>query len=370
MRMRAPVLTAVGEPLVVEEVELEAPREGEVLVRMAASGVCHSCLHAADGSWQGTPVPMVLGDEGAGVVEQVGPGVARLRPGDHVILSWAPTCGRCHYCVTGRPVICEDRPPHHRMRDGTTRLRLGDTDVYHYGSVATFGPYSVVPESCAVKIRADMPLDKAALIGCSVMTGVGAVINTARVPPGASLVVVGCGGIGLNAVQGGRLVNAEPLIAVDVADTKLDYARRLGATHTVNAAREDMPEAVRRLTGRGADFAVIAVGDARAVRQGWDSLARGGTCVVVGLPPTDQVIQIEPFSLVGPERRLVGSSYGSASVFDDFPRLVNLYLAGKLKIDELISRRYTIDQTNEAFRALAGGELARGILVFDGAAVT
>ncbi len=362
--MRASVLHRPKEPLVVEEVELDDPKEGEVLVKMVASGVCHSCLHAADGSWAGVPTPMVLGDEGAGIVEKVGQGVSRLKPGDHVILSWAPTCGRCHFCVTGRPVICEDRPQHGVLRDGTTRMHLNGQDVYHYGSVATYGSYSVVSESCAVKIRDDLPLEKAALIGCSVMTGVGAVINTAKVPPGASLVVVGCGGVGLNVVQGGRLASAEPLIAVDVADNKLEFARAMGATHTINGSRQDVTEEVMRLTGRGADYAVVAVGSTRAVTTAWDTLAKGGTCVVIGLPPTGEVIQIPPMSLVGPERRLVGSSYGSASVFDDFPRMANLYLAGKLKIDELITRQYSLDEANEAFRALAAGELARGLIVF------
>jgi S-(hydroxymethyl)glutathione dehydrogenase / alcohol dehydrogenase len=205
-------------------------------------------------------------------------------------------------------------------------MHLNGQDVYHYASIATFGSYSVMPQSAAIKIRDDVPLEIAALIGCSVMTGVGAVLNTANVRAGESLVVIGCGGIGLNAVQGGRLASAQPLIAVDVADNKLEYARALGATHTVNASREDVADAVRRLTnGRGADYAVVAVGSTKAVGTAWSTLGRGGTCVVVGLPPAGEKIEIDPGSLVGPERRLVGSCYGSASVFADFPRMVNLY---------------------------------------------
>ena len=365
MTMTAPVLNQVREPQTVEDVELDDPKQNEVLVRMAASGVCHSCLHAADGSWGTTRVPMVLGDEGAGVVEKVGPAVERLKPGDHVILSWAPTCGRCHYCVTGRPVLCENRSPKPgTLLDGTVRMHLNGKDVHHYGSVASYASYSVVPESCAIKIRDDMPLEKAALIGCSVMTGVGAVLNTAKVAPGQSLAIFGCGGVGLNAVQGGRLASAEPLIAVDVADNKLEFARAMGATHTINAAREDVPARIRELTGRGVDYAVVAVGDVRVVQQAWDSIAKGATCVVIGLPQHGTTITIDPRTLVGVERRLVGSSYGSASVFDDFPRMVNLYMAGKLKIDELITHRYGMDEANEAFRALAAGENARGIIVF------
>jgi S-(hydroxymethyl)glutathione dehydrogenase/alcohol dehydrogenase len=365
MTMQAPVLHAVREPQRVETIDHDDPKQHEVLVRMVASGVCHSCLHAADGSW-GTPrLPMVLGDEGAGVVEKVGSAVERLQPGDHVILSWAPTCGRCRYCVTGRPNLCENRSSTPgTLLDGTVRMHLNGVDIHHYGSVASYASYSVVPESCAIKIRDDMPLEKAALIGCSVMTGVGSVINTAGVEPGQSLAVFGCGGVGLNAVQGGRLASAYPLIAVDVADNKLEFARAMGATHLVNAGREDAPARIKEITGRGSDYCVVTVGDVRAVQQAWDALARGATCVVVGLPQLGSMIQIDPRTLVGAERRLVGSSYGSASVFDDFPRMVDLYLAGKLKIDELITRRYGIDEANEAFRALAAGENARGLIVF------
>jgi S-(hydroxymethyl)glutathione dehydrogenase / alcohol dehydrogenase len=343
VKVAAIVLDQVRQPLVVEELELDDPKQGEVQVKMAASGVCHSCLHAADGSWGDMQVPMVLGDEGAGVVSRVGPGVTGLAPGDHVIVSWAPACGRCHYCAGGQPVLCE-----------SNQL------PFPYASEL------IVPQSCAVKIREDMPLDKAALIGCSVMTGVGSVINTARVPAGASLAVFGCGGVGLNAVQGGRLAAASPLIAVDVADNKLEFARGLGARHTVNAAREDVPEAIRRITGRGTEYAVVAVGDVRAVHQAWESLSPGGTCVLIGLPPVGQKLELDPFSFVafGHERRLIASRYGSAHIFEDFPRLVELYLAGILRIDELITRRYTPDEANEGFRALAAGENARALIVF------
>jgi S-(hydroxymethyl)glutathione dehydrogenase/alcohol dehydrogenase len=310
-------------------------------------------------------VPMVLGDEGAGVVSRVGPGVTGLTPGDHVIVSWAPSCGRCHYCATGRPVLCERELPFPYASDGTVRMHLDGRDVYHYGP-ATYASELIVPQTCAVKIRPDMPLDKAALIGCSVMTGVGAVINTARVPAGESLAVFGCGGVGLNAIQGGRIAAAYPLIAVDVADNKLDFAKSLGATHTVNSSRESPAEAIKRITVRGADYAIVAVGHVGAIHQAWDSLASGGTCVVIGLPPLGQKIELDPFSLVafGHERRLVASRYGSARIFEDFARLADLYLAGILRIDELITRRYTPDEANEGFRALAAGENARGLIVF------
>jgi Zn-dependent alcohol dehydrogenase len=332
---------------------------------MAASGVCHSCLHAADGSWAGVKLPTVLGDEGAGVVEKVGPGVSSLHVGDHVILSWAPTCGRCRYCVSGRPVLCERRPPPGSMYDGMTRMSLRGETVYHFGTVATFGEKTVVPENCAIPIRKDFPLDKAALIGCSVTTGLCSVLNIAEVPAGASMAVFGTGGIGLNAIQGGPITGAHPVIAVDVNDAKLDYAREFGATHVVNSAKEDPVEAIRRLTGgHGVAYSFVAVGHSPAVEQAFAATEAGGTCVVIGLPPSGAKISVDPGLLVGPMRVLRGSSYGGASVFVDFPRLVELNLNGKLKLDELITRRYDVSEANEAFRALAAGEVARGLIVF------
>jgi S-(hydroxymethyl)glutathione dehydrogenase / alcohol dehydrogenase len=363
--MRASVLFEQGKPLSVEELELEPPRTGEVLVRMAASGVCHSCLHAADGSWKGVPVPIVLGDEGAGVVEQVGPGVDTLGVGDHVILSWAPTCGRCHYCVVGRPNLCERRQPGRGvLPDGTTRMSLRGRPVYHYGHVATYASRTVVHESCAIPVNKNVPLDRAALIGCSVMTGVGAVINTAAVPPGASMAVFGVGGVGLNVVQGGAMIAAHPVIAVDVVSGKLEHARALGATHAIDASREDPVASIRAITRLGADYTFVAVGNTRAVSQAVDALAPGGTCALIGVPETGATVPLDVRPLVTAERVIRGCSYGSARTREDLPRLANLYLAGKLRIDELITRRFSLEEANEGFRALAAGELARGIIVF------
>jgi S-(hydroxymethyl)glutathione dehydrogenase/alcohol dehydrogenase len=363
--MRAPVLFEQGAPLRVEDLDLEAPREGEVQVRMVASGVCHSCLHAADGSWAGIPVPIVLGDEGAGVVEAVGPGVRHLGPGDHVVLSWAPTCGRCHYCVIGRPNLCENRQPGRGvLPDGTTRLSLRGRPVYQYGHVGTYASCTVVAESSAIPVRPDMPLDRAALIGCSVMTGVGAVINTAQVPPGASMAVFGVGGVGLNVVQGGALVTAHPIVAVDLRAERLEQARALGATHAVDASRGDAVAAVRSITRRGADFTFAAAGDTRAMAQAIDALAPGGTCVLIGIPPSGMTVPLDARPVVSQERVIRGSIYGSARTREDFPRLVELHLAGKLRLDDLITRRYGLDEANEAFRDLAAGALARGLIVF------
>src|SRR3954462_7733724 len=301
--MRASVLFEQKKPLAVEELDLAPPRAGEGRVRMTASGVCHSCLHAADGSWQGVPGPVVLGDEGAGVVEEVGPGVDTLAAGDHVILSWAPTCGRCHYCVIGRPNLCERRQPGKGvLPDGTTRMSLPGRPVYHYGPVAMYASRTVVHESCAIPIDKNVPLDKAALIGCSVMTGVGAVINTAAVPAGASMAVFGVGGVGLNVIQGGALVAAHPVIAVDVVASKLEYARALGATHGVDASREDPVAAIRNITRRGADYTFVAVGNNRAVAQACDALAPGGTCVVIGVGETGATVPLDVRPIVTGER--------------------------------------------------------------------
>jgi len=362
--IQAAVLHHVHDPLVVEPVELDAPGPGEVLVQLAASGVCHSCLHIMDGSMAWPDLPVVLGDEGAGTVEQVGPGVTTSQPGDHVILSWSPACGRCRYCVTARPQLCERRPPRGRMHDGTTRRHLRGQDVQHMGP-ATYATHTVVSAESVVPIRPDMPLDKAALIGCAVTTGAGAVLNTAGVRAGQSLAIFGAGGIGLNAVQGGRLCGAFPLIAVDLAENKLAFARGLGATHTINAGLGDPVQAIRALTaGRGADYTVVAVGSGPAIQAAWDALAPGGTCVVIGAPPPEVRVAVNPVDLYRDEKRLTGSRYGSSRPLDDFGRFVDLYLAGKLELDALITRQYPLDDVNEAHRALAAGENMRGLLVF------
>jgi S-(hydroxymethyl)glutathione dehydrogenase / alcohol dehydrogenase len=362
--IQAALLVRTGEPLDVSAIDLDEPGPGEVLVRLAASGVCHSCLHIMDGSMTWPELPVVLGDEGAGTVEQVGPGVTTVAPGDHVILSWSPSCGRCRYCATGRPQLCERRPPRGLMADGTVRRHRRGVDVAHMGP-ATYATHTIVSSDSAIRIRHDMPLDKAALIGCAVTTGTGAVINTARVPAGASLAIFGAGGIGLNAVQGGRLCGAFPLIAVDVADNKLEFARGLGATHTLNSRHTDPVAAIRELTsGRGAEFTVVAVGNSMAIQQAWDALAPGGTCVVIGAPPAGETVTVQPVNLYRDEKRLTGSRYGSSRPLDDFARFVDLYLGGKLELDALITREYALADVNEAHRALAAGENMRGLLVF------
>jgi S-(hydroxymethyl)glutathione dehydrogenase/alcohol dehydrogenase len=267
--------------------------------------------------------------------------------------------------VIGRPNLCERRQPGRGvLPDGTTRMSLRGRPVYHYGHVATYASQTVVHESCAIRIDKNMPLDRAALIGCSVMTGVGAVLNTAAVPAGASMAVFGVGGVGLNVVQGGALAAAHPLVAVDVRASKLEYARGLGATHAVDAAREDPVAAVRALTGGGADFTFVAVGDAGAMAQACEALGPGGTCILIGIPPTGNTVPLDVRPLVSGERTIRGSSYGSARTRVDLPRMVDLYLAGRLRLDQLVTRRYTLDEANDGFRDLAAGTVARGLIVF------
>jgi S-(hydroxymethyl)glutathione dehydrogenase / alcohol dehydrogenase len=359
--MRAAVFHGPRQPLTIEEVDIAKPIAREVLVRTVASGVCHSDLHYVDGLYP-FPAPAILGHEAAGIVEAVGPHVTELKPGDHVIACLSVFCGHCAYCLTGRTHLCQSRPV--RSPHEPPKLAWKGAPVSQFANLSSYAEQMLVHENGLVRVREDMPLDRAALIGCSVMTGVGAVINTAAVPPGASMAVFGVGGVGLNVVQGGALVAAHPLIAVDVKAAKLEHARALGATHAVDASREDAVAAIRRLTRLGADYTFVAVGDTRAVSQAIEALAPGGTCVLIGVPETGATVPLDVRPVVTAERMIRGCSYGSARTREDLPRLVNLYLAGKLKIDQLITHRYDLDEANEAFRALAAGELARGIIVF------
>lgn len=363
MRITAPVLVKARQPMQMLELDLDDPRSGEVRVKMTASGVCHSCLLTADGTHYGAPTPIVLGDEGSGIVDAVGPGCRTLSPGDHVVLSWAPSCLTCRPCHRGYPALCLNKAQFGRMADGTTRFRYRGTDVYHYGP-ATYGSYTVVPEDAAVRIRKDFPLDLAALIGCSVTTGFGAVVNTARVRAGQGVAILGCGGIGLNAVQAAALAGADPIIGVDVIDSKLDFAREFGATHTVNSAKEDLVDRVMGLTGHGVDACIVAVGRTAAMEQGLSILAPRGVEVVIGLTGVDETFGVNPMQLIQGEHRILGSNYGSSNPAVEFPRMVELAMAGRLRIGDLITRRYDLDQADEAFRALAAGEQARGLIVF------
>ena len=349
MKMKAAVLYEPNTPLVVETVDLDEPKDDEVLVKIAAAGVCYSDYHVMIGEWT-MPLPIVLGHEAAGVVEKVGPAVTRVRPGQHVILNFRAD---------------GSETPRWQMFDGTVRLHRNGEPINHFTRIASFAEYSVVPESGAVPVREDMPLDRAALVGCAVMTGVGAAVNTARVAPGSTTVVVGCGGVGLNVVQGAALAGAERIVAVDTLDNKLEFARQFGATDTVNAGNGDAVARVLEMTGGGVDYAFEAIGNSETILQAYEMTRPGGTTVVVGMAPENDEIPLNALSLPRTERAIVGSWYGSARPWVDLPKMVDLYMSNRLQIDPMISRTYRLDEINAAYDALVGGEVARSVITFD-----
>jgi S-(hydroxymethyl)glutathione dehydrogenase/alcohol dehydrogenase len=368
MKVKAAVMHGVHQPVTVEELELLPPRRNEALVRIAAAGVCRSDLHVIHGVIE-KPFPIVPGHEGAGVVVEVGEGTTLVKPGDHVILSWVPDCGRCFYCVTGRPNLCDNRAPYAAgtLADGTARFVREGKPVWHFAGVSCMAEYVVVPETGAIPIRKDVPLDRMALVGCGVMTGVGAVINTARAEPGCSIAVFGVGGVGLNVLQGATLANASTIIAVDVVPGKLETARRFGATHVVNSRESDPVAAIRDLTGGvGVDYAIEAIGRPETVRQAFLSVRKGGKAIAIGIGAPDAEIPIPAQWLIYGERTLCGCFYGSARVRLEFERMIRLYQDGKLRLDELITRYYPLEEINEAFRAMEAGEVTRSVLTFNG----
>jgi NDMA-dependent alcohol dehydrogenase len=364
--VKAAVLYAVKQPLRVEDVHLDGPRDGEVLVRIGAAGVCHSDYHFMNGDLP-IGLPCVLGHEGAGVVEEVGRGVTAVVPGDHVVLLFRPNCGHCEFCSQGRPALCGMATQLRntgRLLDGTSRLSREGEEIRHFLGVSCFAERTVVPEQGVVPIAKDVPMEVAALVGCAVMTGVGAVMNTARVTPGAAVLVIGAGGVGLNCVMGAALVGAHPIIVADLLDTKLETAMDFGATHTVNAGTYDLVQGVRDLTkGEGVDFSFEAIGNPKAMAQAFQSLRRGGVATAVGIAPAGSELSINAGELVYQEKTLKGSYYGSTRPQADMPRLLQLYSSGKLPIDRLISRRYPLDRVNEAYDALIAGEVARSVLI-------
>jgi S-(hydroxymethyl)glutathione dehydrogenase/alcohol dehydrogenase len=360
--MKAAVLHAANQPLTIEQIDIRRPAHGEVLVRTVASGVCHSDLHFVDGLWP-TPFPVVLGHEAAGVVEEVGEAVTYVKPGDHVVLSFSPFCGHCRDCVSGSPHLCTNPSARYPAgRSAPPRLTWKGEAVNQFANLGSFAEYMIVPENGLVKAPEGMPLDKAALVGCSVMTGIGAVINTAKVAEGETVAVIGTGGVGLNVIQGAVLASASKIIAIDVLDNKLDYARTMGATHTINASTDDPVKAVQDLTGGfGVDYAFEAIGNTRAARQAFDMVRRGGAAVFIGMMPWGSEISLPGPAFLG-EKKAIGSYYGSTRFRVDMPRLCEFYLQGKIKLDELVTRRYDLSQINEAFQAMKNGEVARSIM--------
>lgn len=359
--MRAAVLREPGRPLSIEDLALADPHPGEVLVRVEAAGVCHSDYHYMTGDLR-CPLPAVLGHEGTGVVEAVGAGVTRVRPGDTVCLMWRPRCGECEYCAVGRPGLCVKGAVQARtggLMDGTSRLG----DVHHLLGVSCFAERCVVAEASVVPVPAGIPVHIAAIAGCAVVTGVGAVLNVVRDAAGRGLLVLGAGGVGLSAVMGAALVGASPIVVADISSARLELAKRLGATHVVDAGTDDVVGTVRRICRPGAHWAVEAVGRPSTLEQAVASLRPGGTAVAVGLGRAGETFAVPTNELVQMEKRVVGSLYGSANPLVDLPRLFSLYAAGKLPLDRLLGDSYPLARVNEAYQALMGGSVGRAVIV-------
>ncbi|MCX8071476.1 MAG: Zn-dependent alcohol dehydrogenase [Candidatus Binatia bacterium] len=358
IRVRAAVLDKPGGDVSIREVEVRDPGPGEVRVRIRAAGLCHSDLSVIDGTIP-YPTPVVLGHEGAGVVEAVGVGVRSVREGDHIIVSTLAHCGRCVACESGRPTQCRHAPS---PKESRPFLCDGDA-IYQFANASVFAEATLIREESAIPIDARVPFDRACLIGCGIVTGYGAVVNRAKVETGATMAVFGAGGIGLNCIQGGVLAGASIIVAVDVVEQKLAWASEFGATHVVDARREDPVEAIRALCG-GVDYAFEAVGSLPVIRQALDSLAPGGTLTIVGVPPVGSQFSFVVHQLYQ-NKAILGCRYGAARPRVDFPLLANLYLSGRLKIDELVTREYRLEDFHQALADLKVGALARGVFRFD-----
>jgi len=363
--MKAAVQYEPGTPLKIEDVTLDEPGEHEILVKLAATGVCHSDLHMMKGEMP-QPTPFVPGHEGAGVVEKVGPGVTTVQPGDHVILMVAISCGKCRFCVEGRPTLCVENLPIQMMATlpgGHMRLRKGDQQLHHLFGLACYAEKTVVHERSAVKIRDDAPLETVCLLGCGASTGIGTAINTTGIKAGENIVIFGCGGVGLSAVMGAKLAGAGSIIAVDVLDSKLQKAGELGATHLINAAQDDPATKVTELLGGGADYALEFIGNVEVTAKALGTIRAGGTLVVAGMAPVTSVLTIAPFEfLIG--KTITGAVQGDIVAPVDIPRYVDLFMEGRLPIDKLVSRTYALDGINEAFEAMEKGEAIRSVITF------
>lgn len=363
--MKAAVLYEPNTPLKIEDVELEEPQANEILVKLVATGVCHSDLHFMKGEVP-QPMPFVPGHEGAGVVEKVGPGVTTVQPGDHVILMVAFSCGKCRYCVAGRPTMCIENLPIQMtgtLPGGHTRLRKNGQPLQHLFGLACYAEKVVVHERSAVKVRKDAPLNIVCVLGCGASTGIGAAINSTGIKAGESIIIFGCGGVGLSAVMGARLAGAGTIIAVDVLDSKLEKAKELGATHTINAKHEDPSARVTEILGGGADYALEFIGNVEVTMKAFACIRPGGKLIVAGMSPITSLLTIAPFEfLLG--KTITGTVQGDVVAPIDIPRYVDLYMSGRLPLDKLISRTYRLDQINEAFEAMEKGTAIRSVIEF------
>jgi S-(hydroxymethyl)glutathione dehydrogenase / alcohol dehydrogenase len=358
--LKAAVCYELGKPLVVEDIKIDPPKKGEVKVKMAATAICHSDIHFFKGELPGQP-PFVGGHESAGWVDEIGEGVTGFKKGDPVVLSLLVSCGKCKYCRTGRPNQCNAVFP----LDNETRMHnKKGQNIAMLLKTASFAEYTIVDQSQIVKIPADMPMDRACLLACGVITGYGAVVNRAKVPAGSSCVVIGTGGVGLNSIQGAAISGAYPIIAVDVLDKKLEAAKLFGATHVINAAKTDAVKEVQKLTGEGADYVFVTVGSTAAIVQGMDMSATTAMTVIVGMPKITDTFTYSPFPLVRFERILTGAFMGSGVLQLEIPKMIALYKAGKLKLDELITNRFPLEDINKAIDQVVKGEALRNVIIF------
>jgi NDMA-dependent alcohol dehydrogenase len=367
MKTRTAVIYAPGEPIRVEEIELDPPKDHEVLVRMVAAGICHSDYHIISGELP-SYLPLALGHEGAGIVEEVGPNVTNCKPGDHVVLSFVPACGHCRYCISGHSNLCNMGAnilmgP---QLDGTFRMHSEKADIGQMCVISTFSERTIVSDMSVVVVADYYPLNRAVLVGCGVPTGIGAVIHRAKVEPGSTVMIIGCGGIGMNVVQGAALAGARMIIAVDINDFKLEKAKELGATHTINSKNQDPVQVSKDLTwGEGVDYAFEAIATPATIGQAYAALGKNGTVVVIGLTPaTAESIPIPPLDLVLFQKTVMGTLYGDSQPRYDIPNLLKMYHAGKIKLDEMVTRTYTLDQVNEAYADMLAGKNIRGVIEF------
>jgi S-(hydroxymethyl)glutathione dehydrogenase/alcohol dehydrogenase len=352
----------VNKPMEIEEISVSKPGPREVLIRTKAAGICHSDLHFWNGSYPGQ-VPMVLGHESAGVVEQVGSDVHYVKPGDHVITCLSVFCGHCEQCLTGHMSLCNE-PETNRTKEEAPRLSHNDQPLTQFAQLGSFAEMMLVHEHALVKVREDMPMDRAALIGCGVTTGIGAVIHTAKVEPGSTVAVIGCGGIGLSAINGAALAGAARIIAVDMVPSKLELARKFGATDVVDASDGEAVGKVIEMTGGGVHYSFEAIGLKATAEQAFQMLRAGGTATVIGMIPPGQMVSLHGVDFLS-EKKIQGSFMGSNRFRVDMPRFIDFYLQGKLHLDDLISNRIALTDINEGMEALKTGEIARSVIMFD-----
>jgi Zn-dependent alcohol dehydrogenase len=364
MKAAAAVIWEAGAPLDVTEIDVAEPKAGEVAVDISHAGLCHSDMSMIAGNIPQI-YPAVPGHEAAGIVSAVGPNVDSVAVGDHVIMIYRPFCGTCYQCAQGRPSMCwmaAQVRTTGRMPDGTSRFSHNGTELFHFSGVSAFSQKTVVPESGVVKVDPALPLDVLSVVGCAVMTGYGAVVNAAKVRPGESALVIGAGGVGLNSIQGARISGANPIISVDRSNAALELAREFGATHTINPDEEDVAEAVSKIVDRGVDYVFEAVGAGPLIELGLDLLAQGGSVIVIGAPPPTTSASFSPLRLLSEEKKIVGSLYGSCNFPLDVPRILGLWAAGELKVEELVKHHFKLAEISDAFEAMHHGLEGRAVL--------